>query len=87
MIGVPERHSAHRDVTSAFSEGWIGGGSFLGSVLSGTLLGLLLDRWLGTDPWFVVVGIVVGSYSGFMRVWHYSKRMLPDEGDGTVDDR
>lgn len=87
MIGVPERHNAHRDVTSAFSQGWIGGGSFLGSVLSGTLLGVLLDRWLGTDPWFVVTGIVLGSYSGFMRVWHYSKRMLPDRGDVTVDDR
>ena len=81
-----EPHNAHRDVTSAFSEGWIGGGSFLGSILSGTLLGLLLDSWLGTEPWFVVGGIVVGSYSGFLRVWHYSKRMLPPEQEVTSGD-
>jgi hypothetical protein len=56
VTSVRERHDAHRDVTSAFSEGWIGGGSFLGSMLSGTLVGLLADRWLGTDPWFVITG-------------------------------
>lgn len=84
---MPELNSTHRDVTSAFQEGWIGGGNFLGSVLSGTLLGLLLDNWLGTDPWFVVGGIVLGSYTGFLRVWHYSKRMLPPEKEITVDDR
>lgn len=83
---MPEPHNAHRDVTSAFSEGWIGGGSFLGSILSGTLLGLLVDSWLGTDPWFVVGGIAVGSYSGFLRVWHYSKRMLPPEQAVTPGD-
>ncbi|HKS28782.1 MAG TPA: AtpZ/AtpI family protein [Pyrinomonadaceae bacterium] len=31
-----------------------------------TLLGLgwLLDRWLGTSPWLMVAGIVVGSALG-----------------------
>ncbi|HEX8773072.1 MAG TPA: AtpZ/AtpI family protein [Pyrinomonadaceae bacterium] len=31
-----------------------------------TLLGLgwLLDRWLGTTPWLMVVGIVLGSALG-----------------------
>ena len=51
------------------------GGSFVGSVLAGTLLGYLLDSWLGTDPWLVVIGIVVGSYSGFNRMWQYMKKM------------
>jgi len=47
----------------------------VGSIVSGTLLGFFADRWLGTDPWLVVIGIVVGSYTGFMRIWDYSKRM------------
>jgi ATP synthase protein I len=62
-------------VANALNEGWIVGGSFLGSVLSGAILGYLADMWLGTDPWLVVTGIILGSYSGFMRLWHYSKRM------------
>ena len=55
------------------------GGSFFGSILSGTLLGYFADQWLGTDPWLVIVGILVGSYSGFLRVWHYSSKMLDRE--------
>jgi F0F1-type ATP synthase assembly protein I len=63
-----------RQVAAAMGDGWIQGGSFLGSILSGTLLGYLADMWLGTEPWLVVTGIVVGSYSGFMNVWRQSKR-------------
>jgi ATP synthase protein I len=69
-----KRESATSQVAEAMHDGWIQGGSFLGSILSGTLLGLLADRWLGTDPWLVVIGIVVGSYSGFMNVWRQAKR-------------
>ena len=36
-------------------------GSFLNSVLAGTLLGYVLDLWLGTEPWLVIIGIVLGS--------------------------
>jgi F0F1-type ATP synthase assembly protein I len=45
----------------------------LGSILSGTLLGYLADLWLDTRPWLVVVGIVAGSYAGFMAMWRQSK--------------
>jgi ATP synthase protein I len=63
----------HQQVGRAIDEGWIRGGSFLSSVLAGALLGYLADMWLGTEPWLVVVGIVVGSYSGFMNLWKWSK--------------
>lgn len=52
-----------------------------GSVMAGMILGLLTDKWLGTDPWFVVIGILAGSYSGFVRLWVYSKAME----DSSVD--
>jgi F0F1-type ATP synthase assembly protein I len=60
---------------STVGSGWVASGSFLGSILSGFLLGYLADHWLGTEPWLVVIGIIAGSYSGFMRMWQYSKRM------------
>jgi ATP synthase protein I len=53
--------------------GWVASGSFLGSILSGMLLGYLIDRWLGTDPWILLIGFGLGAYSGFMRLWHLSK--------------
>ena len=58
---------------SLVQTGWIATGSFLGSILSGTLLGYLGDRWLDTRPWLIITGFLLGSYSGFLRLWHYSK--------------
>ena len=63
---------------SGISQGFTESGSLIGSVLAGWLLGYLIDLWLGTSPWFVVIGILLGSYSGFMRMWHYSKKMEED---------
>jgi ATP synthase protein I len=67
--------NARQQVSSAVTEGWMEGGAFLNSILAGTLIGFFADRWLGTGPWLVVIGIVVGSYSGFLRVWRYSARI------------
>lgn len=70
-----QHERTHSQITSAVSEGWMAGSSVFGSIVSGTLLGYFADGWLGTEPWLVVTGILVGSYSGFLRIWHYSKRM------------
>jgi ATP synthase protein I len=39
--------------------------SLFASVVSGLIAGWLLDRWLGTGPWLLVVGIVLGAAAGF----------------------
>ena len=66
--------TAHRGVTSAVADGWVAGGSFFGSIMAGTLLGWLADRWLDTEPWLLVAGITVGSASGFYRMWEVGRR-------------
>jgi ATP synthase protein I len=67
--------SVTQQVASAMSEGWSPAGSFVGSILSGMLLGLVADNWLGTEPWLVVIGSMVGIYSGFLNMWRYSKKI------------
>lgn len=62
-------------VHSAVNDGWMRGGSFVSSILAGTLLGYLLDMWLGTEPWLVISGIVLGSYAGFVKMWDYMKKL------------
>ena len=37
-------------------------------------LGWLLDKWLGTTPWFLVGGIVVGSAAGFFQFVRLSSK-------------
>jgi len=78
-VGAPSPHqdnppegavrTAHRGVTSAVADGWVAGGSFFGSIMAGTLVGWLGDRWLSTEPWLLVAGIALGSASGFYRMW------------------
>lgn len=58
---------------AAATAGWSTSASFFGSVVSGLLIGLLIDRWLDTEPWAVIIGVTLGMYSGFMRLWHYAK--------------
>jgi len=44
---------------------------FSSNILGGILIGYLLDRWLGTGPWMVITGIVLGLTSaviGLIRV-------------------
>ena len=77
--------SVTKQVKAAVSEGWMEGGSFLGSILSGTLIGLGLDWWLGTTPWLVIIGILLGSYSGFAGAWSSIKNQ-PDPPAVTLVD-
>jgi ATP synthase protein I len=39
--------------------------SLFASVVAGLIVGWLLDRWLGTSPWLLVIGIVLGAAAGF----------------------
>jgi ATP synthase protein I len=45
------------------------GTAVLASVLGGTLLGYWLDGWLGTQPWLLVTGVVLGTAGAF--TWLY----------------
>ena len=39
------------------------------ATIIGAGLGYALDRWLGTEPWLVVVGVVLGAAAGFFAVY------------------
>ena len=44
---------------------------FSSNILGGILIGYLLDRWLGSDPWLTITGIVLGltgAIIGLIRV-------------------
>jgi len=44
---------------------------FSSNILGGIIIGYVLDRWLNTGPWMVVIGIVLGLTSaviGLVRV-------------------
>ena len=49
--------------------------SLFAAVVSGMIVGWLLDRWLGTRPWLLVAGIVLGSAAGFYEFIRASSRL------------
>jgi F0F1-type ATP synthase assembly protein I len=69
----------HQQVGRALHEGWGRSGAFAGSILSGAMLGLFADRWLGTEPWLVVIGSLLGIYSAFVQVWSYINTIGGDD--------
>lgn len=44
------------------------------SVVTFCGFGYLLDRWLGTEPWLLVVGIVLGSALGLFEFVRLSSK-------------
>ena len=49
---------------------------FVGVVLVFFGAGRLLDGWLGTEPWLLVVGSIVGWVLGVVVVYYTSQRSL-----------
>jgi ATP synthase protein I len=39
--------------------------SLFAAVVGGLIIGWLLDRWLGTKPWLLVAGVILGAAAGF----------------------
>ena len=49
--------------------------SLFGAVVAGLLVGWLLDRWLGTRPWFLVGGLVLGAAAGLYEFVRTSSKL------------
>lgn len=59
-------------------DGWSLTAEFISAVLVWTLFGWLADRWLGTDPWLVAFGAVLGFVLGIYLVWLRAIRPADD---------
>ena len=49
------------------------------------LIGYLLDRWLDTEPWFILVGSVVGMVAFFVQLVRLSKRLSAHDKKKTTE--
>jgi ATP synthase protein I len=50
----------------------------------GAFLGYLLDSWLGTRPWLMVVGVLLGAAAGFRSIYRMAN---PGDQTETKKDR
>ena len=45
------------------------------AVAVGTIIGFILDNWLGTKPWLMLIFFFVGVIAGIMNVVKSAKKM------------
>jgi ATP synthase protein I len=62
-MSEPEKEEANRKSGVAYAAAL----TLFASVTSFCGIGWLLDRWLGTKPWLLVIGIVLGAAAGFYQ--------------------
>lgn len=55
------------------------------STVLGLAGGYALDRWLGTSPWFTLIGLLLGIASGFVSLFRAVGQADRDEGGQTRD--
>ncbi len=52
------------------------------AVIIGLVVGQYLDKWLGTEPWLLLLFLIFGMAAGFRSVF----RLLKDMNAGNEDD-
>lgn len=63
MSSDPDKEELNRKSGIAYGAALV----LFSSVISFCGAGWLLDRWLGTKPWLLVIGIVLGAVAGFYQ--------------------
>jgi F0F1-type ATP synthase assembly protein I len=55
----------------AFSVGTV----LTSNIVGGIVIGYFLDRWLKTDPWLAVTGVILGTTSAFIGLYRIMNRL------------
>jgi ATP synthase protein I len=63
------------------------GAELVSALLVGMVLGWLVDRWLGTFPWVMVLGFFLGAGAGILNVYRAVAGLGYGVGFGTPDRR
>ena len=56
------------------------------SVVVGFLIGSWLDKWLGTEPWLLLVFGIAGIIAGYRSIFRLVKRIQADSESGQEND-
>jgi ATP synthase protein I len=52
------------------------------AIAIGVFVGLKLDKWLGTDPWFFFIFLFIGIVAGFRNIFILIGREITKNGPG-----
>ena len=55
----------------------------IAGIAGGSLLGWALDHWLGTGPFLLIGGFMLGAAAGMLNAFRAMRRYLGESGDRT----
>ena len=80
--------SAQRGLWTGVDQASVMGMELMAGILTLGGLGWLADRWLGTGPWLLMLGALVGNAAGLYLIWVRRARMnAEEEARRAADDR
>jgi len=86
MPGQRSPSASHRrSALRGLDQSSVMGVELLTATLTWAGIGWLMDRWLGTEPWFLAIGALVGNAAGIYLIWLRGGRMDASEAADAVD--
>ena len=76
------KRAAKRQPDASYQAGQLVLSNLIGAPAGGFIIGFVLDKWLGTQPWLLLIMLFLGFVGGFMNVMRISKTSTgtrPDE--------
>ena len=67
--------SHRRGALRGLDQSSVMGVELLTATLTWAAIGWFVDRWLGTAPWFLAIGAILGNAAGIYLVWLRGRRM------------
>jgi len=76
MSDPRSQDSSHRrGVLRGLDQSSVMGVELIAATLTWAGIGWLIDRWLGSAPWFLAIGAILGNAAGIYLVWLRGHRM------------
>jgi ATP synthase protein I len=76
------KRTAKRQPDASYQAGQLVLSNLIGAPAGGFVIGFVLDKWLGTQPWLLLIMLFLGFVGGFVNVMRISKSSTgsrPDE--------
>lgn len=51
------------------------GGVMSSNIIGGIIVGYLLDKWLGTSPWMIISGVVLGTVGAMVGLYRITSSL------------
>jgi ATP synthase protein I len=76
------KRTARREPDASYQAGQLVLSNLIGAPAGGFIIGFVLDKWLGTQPWLLLIMLFLGFVGGFVNVMRISKSSTGSRPDG-----